>query len=66
MKLIAPGCAHSFLISVSFLSTVIQNPVLGSSRCTVRYVMRQTNHLGGAMTKALPRMPSEQQVLHGR
>ena len=41
VKLIASGCAHSFLISLSFLSTVAQNPELESSRCAVRCGMCQ-------------------------
>jgi hypothetical protein len=36
VKPILSGCAHSVLISSSFLSTVPQNPELGSSRYTAR------------------------------
>ena len=66
VRLIASVCVHSSLISSSFLSTVAQNLVLGSSEYTARLEVCQVNGLGNALIPNLPKKPYERQALRER
>ena len=66
VRLIASVCIHSFLISSSFLSTVAQNLVLGSSEYTAHWKVCQMNGLGNGLIPDLPKKPYELQVLRGQ
>ena len=66
VRLIASVCVHSFLISSSFLSTVAQNLVLGSSEYTACWKVCQVNGLSNTLIPNLPKKPYESQALRGR